>query len=311
MGTHRREAFRQAWVVLTALPLLGGTGVFLAGQLAVQTISPAMITWLRFAGAAPFLGLWAMANRHRFRLLPREWALLAGLGLIGTVLYNLTLLAGLRMAPVTDAGLLTPVEAPIQVVLSWLLLSERPSGNERWGLLLSTAGLLLLLDAPGGGPFSLRRLGGDLLLLASMTAWPLYAVLGRRAALRNIPPLVAVTVVVYTGVLGLLPVAFRHARELLHLPIRLWAAVAYLALIGTVLSWAAYYWAVGQVGPNAAAPFANLVPVWTVAVAGPFLHRWPTLWQLVGAAAVVGGIAWGRSPARGNPANGPSAREPS
>jgi drug/metabolite transporter (DMT)-like permease len=132
-----------------------------------------------------------------------------------------------------------------------------------------------------------------------MAAWPLYTVLGRRAAMRNIPPLVAVTVVVYTGMLALLPVAIGHAAELLHVPLRVWAAIAYLAIVGTVVNWAAYYWAVGQVGPKAAAPFANLVPVWTLAITGPFRHEWPTPWQIVGAAAVVGGIAWGRAPIKG------------
>jgi drug/metabolite transporter (DMT)-like permease len=287
------------WVLLSVLPLIGGAGSFLAAQIAAKSFSPLVVTWLRMATALPVLGVWAFWHRRQFLLGARAWAGLVGLGLLGAVLYNLTLVEGVKLAPISDAGLLTPIEAPVQVVLSWLIVREIPSLRERYGLIVSSAGLFLIIGVAAVGHFSALRLAGDGLLMASMVAWPLYVVLGRRTALDGVPPLVAITIVVMTGFVALAPFAL---PTLIHggfrAPSSVWAAVLYLGIIVSVVNWSLQYWAVGQVGAHASAPFANLVPVWTLAVDSPLTGEWPSPWQVVGTALVVAGILWGRVASR-------------
>lgn len=287
------------WVVLTVLPLVGGAGVFLFAQVAAQSFSPLVVTWLRMAIALPFLGTWALGHRHLFALSRRTWIGLVGLGLVGAVFYNLTLVAGLKLAPVTDGGLLTPIEAPIQVALSWLILSESPTRRERYGLLVSSAGLFLIIGVSVVGQFSGARLAGDALLMASMAAWPLYTVLGRITALDGVPPLVAITIVVMTGFVSLAPFSIPNLLERgLAAPESAWVGVLYLGLMGSILNWSLLYWAVSRVGAHRSAPFANLVPVWTLLVDSPLSGEWPSPWQVLGTAVVVGGILWGRTSGR-------------
>jgi drug/metabolite transporter (DMT)-like permease len=287
------------WIVLTILPLVGGAGVFLFAQVAAKSFSPLVVTWLRMAIALPFLGAWALGHRHLFALSRRTWVGLVGLGLVGAVFYNLSLVAGLQLAPVTDGGLLTPIEAPTQVALSWLILREKPTRRERYGLLLSSAGLFLIVGVAVVGHFSMARLAGDALLVASTVAWPLYTVLGRRTALEGVPPLVAITIVVMTGFVTLAPFSIPSllARGLAA-PESAWLGVLYLGLMGSVLNWSLAYWAVSRVGAHRSAPFANLVPVWTLLVDSPLTGEWPSPWQVLGTAVVVGGIWWGRTTRR-------------
>lgn len=306
-GAGQAGAQRLAIMLLASLPLLGGAGVFIVGGAAVALISPVLVAWLRFTGAAVVLVLLHVLGGARWSLRRRDLPAVVGMALMGTVAYNLTLLYGLRLAPATDAGLLTLAEAPIQMLLARALLGERLQPRAWRGLVLSSVGLVMVIGL-AGGTASPARLAGDLLLLGSAACWPLYAVLGRRAA-ATVPPFTAVTASAVVGAVALAPwvAATGGFAQLGAVPGPAWLAVAYLALPGTVGNWSAYYWAVSRVGAAAAAPFANLVPVWTLAVAVPLLHEVPSPGQVAGALLTVGGV-W---LTRGRQASAPAAAEPS
>jgi drug/metabolite transporter (DMT)-like permease len=277
-------------LTLVTLPLVGGAGVFIVGQVTVAEVTPVLVAWLRFAGASLVLVTLYSLGVVQWSLRRQDAGLILLMAVAGTVGYNLALLNGLRLAPAADAGLLSLAEPPLQVLLARVFLRERLTTRSYQGLLLSAIGLMMVVGV-AGGRFSTVRLSGDLLLLAATACWPVYTILSRRSA-GTVPAVTAVFASTLVGAAGLLPVVVLRG-ELMHvlaLPKNAWLGIAYLAIPGTVGNWTAYYWAVSQVGAAAAAPYANLVPVWTLAIAIPVLHEVPSLGQLIGAGLALAGV---------------------
>jgi drug/metabolite transporter (DMT)-like permease len=73
------------------------------------------------------------------------WAAVGALGLVplalGHTLYN----AGLRLLPATVVNVIATQEVTGGVLLSWLLLGIAPAGNEVAGVLITLAGIMLVL----------------------------------------------------------------------------------------------------------------------------------------------------------------------
>ena len=69
-----------------------------------------------------------------------------------------------------------------------------------------------------------------------------------------------------------------------------WLNVLYLALVGSVASFIAFYWLVLRVGAGVAAMTSYLVPVLTLAMAVVFLGDRPEPLQLVGGVVILAGV---------------------
>ena len=78
------------------------------------------------------------------------------------------------------------------------------------------------------------------------------------------------------------------------------AAIAYVAIFPSVLSYICFNRGVELIGANRAGPFFHLIPLFGVILAVIFLGERPALYHLVGAALIIGGVAvaGSRRPAR-------------
>ena len=79
-------------------------------------------------------------------------------------------------------------------------------------------------------------------------------------------------------------------RVLLTAPPELWAAILYLALLGSVVALLAWSRSVRDLGAARAGQFTYLVPLWSLLLAALVLGERPAPLQLVGAALVLAGI---------------------
>jgi drug/metabolite transporter (DMT)-like permease len=72
--------------------------------------------------------------------------------------------------------------------------------------------------------------------------------------------------------------------------IDVWAALAYLGLIGTVLCFVWYYQGVVKIGAVRTAVFNNLVPVFALLMSVTILKENVAAYTYAGAAMVIGGV---------------------
>ena len=191
--------------------------------------------------------------------------------------------AGLQRSTASHAALLYAL-TPIGVyAYSVLRGRESPSARAGLGLLLALAGALVLLLAHG-----LRALHGvfvgDVLILGAVSAWVIYtaegkAFIGEHGALR------ATAWSMIAGALWLVPLAPWVLRPDLVVGASglVKGAIAYLALLTSVVSYLLWYWALGRTDASKVAVFSNLQPVATA------LAAWLVLGEHIGWEVAVGG----------------------
>lgn len=243
---------------------------------------------------APFVAGRVWRDRARLRCDAGRFMLL-GLFMVGggTVLFY-----ALQFTTATNATLVNATQPAITAICVSVLLGERPNSRQLLGIVIATCGVLVTVaQANLDVLLHLRFNPGDLLVLASVVVYALYAVYLPRWT-KGIDSLTVIFLVCITGVIGLLP--WYLAETLLGRPIHAdpltLLTIAYLAAFPSVL--AVYLWnrGIGVLGANRTAIFANLIPIFGALLAVVFLrerlhgyHAVSLLLILVGITLVVRG----------------------
>ena len=289
-----------------AVALWGGTPI--VTKIAVMEIDPLSVgvlrTLLAAAIAGPLVALW----RPR---LPRgrdARAALAVSALGGFVIFPL--LFSLGMARTSAAhGALVIACAPLFTGLIAAVVERRPPGGRWWlGAAVALAGVVLLVDARFGLAMAGASLAGDLLVLLSCLAAAVGYVAGARAA-REVGSWPVTLWGLLAGgaiLLPLLPWA-RPFAALAGAGVAVWAALLYLALLSSILAYAAWYWALaqGSIVRTGAVQFAQ--PAIGLALAALVLGEALTPPLLLAACVIVGGTALARSGTRERPSRSNSS----
>jgi O-acetylserine/cysteine efflux transporter len=278
---------------LAAAGVAWGTSVPLS-KAALGWLGPGWLTAARFAFAAAVLLVaanWTAGNRAALRRALR-WPVLAwgGVGLGGSVMIQN---AGLARTSVTHAALLVGT-APILVaviVAAWRHAVARPVA---WaGFVLSLGGVAIIAGGPGDG----ATLRGDALVLAATLLIATMTVAQGRLLQGQDP--VALTAVQFLGAaLAAIPLA-ACTQGLPAAPPGGSAVLAVVALtaVGTVVPFTLFAYGQRHVSTEVAGAFLNLEPlvgalVGILAFGDPAGSR-----QLLGGAAVLGGIVLSSLPA--------------
>jgi O-acetylserine/cysteine efflux transporter len=299
---------RRAVAALTAAGLLWGTTVPLS-KLALGWLPPGWLTLLRFGLAAAILLVVARRRLRAACTLPVLASGAAGYG--GAVLLQN---AGITRTSVSHAALLIGA-APVLVAVIAALWHRAVARPVAWaGFAVSLGGVGLVTGGGGGG----ATVGGDGLVLASLLLSAAFTVAQDRL-LRGRDPL-AVTAVQFLGAaLAVLP--FSVVAE--GLPAAPGApgpilATAGLVAGGTLLPFTLFAYAQSRVTAEVAGAFFNIEPL-VGAAAGVVVFGNPAgPGQLIGGAAILGGIALsslplvgaGRVPAQGDQQSGDARQRP-
>jgi drug/metabolite transporter (DMT)-like permease len=285
-------------VLLTTI-FWGGTPV--AGKLVLLDIPPLTVGVLRYGLAT--LVLVAVF----WRRLPDPWSLrrrdlwvLLGVGVLGTFLNHILFFFALVFAPAAHGAIIPPTTSPLwTVLLASRLGKERVTPGQIAGMLLCLVGVVLVVQperlARGGGASVLL---GDLLFLLGGVAWGIYSYLSK-VAMQGLSAVATLTFGMSVGTVFLVPLALSEQpwRALGAAHATAWAALGFLTLAGTVLSFLWWNVAIRRVGAGRTAVFTNLVPVFGVLLSWLVLGERLTVIQLMGGLLAVVGVAVCQGPA--------------
>lgn len=289
-----------------ALAVIWGSS-FLLMKVGLEALHPMQIATLRIGVAAVTLAVLAAATRTRLPRDGRTWGLLAICSLFLTALpFTAFVVAETRISSAA-AGLGNAI-TPVATVLFALLLlpSDRLTPRKLVAVLLGLAGVILIAQpwAAEHGPdllgFAIAVIGGA----SYGIGWTLNR---RLLAHTEVPglahptalmitgfPMALVALVTWGAVEGWSPVA-PHG-EASALPLALLAVLA-LGAIGTGVAYILQFEVVRAVGPTVSATVTYLIPVVAVTLGVLVLGERLGVWQLVGAAVVIGaGILVGQRP---------------
>ena len=229
---------------------------------------------------------------------------LLGYGVIGNGIYQYFFVQGLSRSRSGSASLILAASPAALAILGWATRSEKMTRFLVGGVLLSVAGVAMVMlgdnaVAPAvgvGGRGS--ALVGNLYLGLAVVTWAGYATLLRPLTLRVNG--LHLTLITLLG--GLVPLLLLTGRDLAvthwsSLTWRTWAAMAYAANGAIVVAYLIYYHGLKKIGATRTSLYSNLQPFVAILVAWQFQNDRPTLWQIMGFLCITGGLLLARRPA--------------
>ena len=239
------------------------------------------------------------ALRGKGALIRRHAGILLLMALLGVALFQSLVYLGLRSTTAVNAVLINSSLPMFMLLCSWVIERERASPRQIGGMLISLAGILVILSR--GSPAALLELelqAGDAWILLAMPVWGVYSVLLKRRP-KELGALEFLFVISVAGVLMLLPAsAFLGMKGGIDWPAPAAAAgVLYMGVFASVLAFICWNRGVAAVGANAAGFTVHLLPAFGTVLAILFLGERFAGFHAAGIATILAGVLLATRPA--------------
>lgn len=278
--------------LLLSLTSLFWAGNIVLGRYVAGHVPPVALSFFRWAGA--FLILLALALPH----LRADWPTIRAnsrilfiLSLTGIAAYNTLGYYGLQFTEALNASLMQSA-FPLFVAFWSLVLFRQPlTPAQITGIAISLAGVLVIILR--GDIETLTHIGvnrGDVFFAAALFIFAFYSALAVRRP--NIHLLSFLAVITGLGALEIAPVLAweMSTGHVLKADFLTGFAIVYVATMPSVAAYLCFNRGIELVGPNRAAPFFHLMPVFASALAIVLLGETPRFYHAIGYALVIAGI---------------------
>ena len=278
--------------LLLSLSSLFWAGNIVLGRFIAADFPPMALSFLRWAFACLIVLPFAWPHmRAEWPVLRKHLPILTLLTLTGLAGYNAIAYLGLRYTEALNA-LLIQSSGPLIVALwSFVLLGIRLTWPQTIGIGISLLGVLTILSR--GDPVALTSIHlnkGDLIFTTALIIFGLYSVLAvKRPAIH---PLTFMGFTSGYATVLLIPAVIAEAASG-HTPslsVNNALTLAYVAIFPSILAYLFFNRGVALIGPNRAAPFFHLVPVFGSAMAILLLGETLAPFHLIGYALVLAGV---------------------
>jgi len=278
--------------LLLAFVSLFWAGSFVAVRIAVKEISPIDLGFLRFLVATPFMVLILILSKKEIKVPTKELLSLSILGLTGVTFLYIFQFIGIEYTTASTSAVLINTNVIFIVVLSAAFLKEKFPLRKSIGIALSFVGVLVVIFAQMTNKsieFSNVFIIGCSFIIISAFCWAIYSIIGKRL-LDKYDPFTVTTYAFVLGTIFFLPVVLSDISDVIQdVSFNGWMAILYLALICSVFTYVAWYYALSRIEAGRAAVFLNLIPLFTIVISF-FTGEIPTFIFLIGAILIIYGV---------------------
>lgn len=254
---------------------------------AYETIAPLQLGLVRALVSAVLFFIYMPLAGIRERPQKRDLPYFALTGLFGVTLYFAFQNIGLSFTTSSNAALLVSAFPAIVLAIECAWCRRLPTMRQILGIAIAVGGVALLTGSLAAGG-SNDLLGAVLLLLAGVV-WGCYNLTAQKISSRySIQTLTAWQMVF--GALFLIPFVLFEARPWVMPTLSSGAAILFLAVFCSLVSFLCYNYALGGISVTAAASLLNLIPVVGIICSRLFLHESVTPRQLLGGAIIIAGV---------------------
>lgn len=284
-------------IFLLTLPPLLWAGNAVVGRMVHELVPPMTLNFLRwllaFGLLLPFAG---QVLRRNSPMWP-HWRRYAVLGLLGVGMYNALQYLALQTSTPINVTLVASSMPVWMLGIGFLFFGARVSRRQVGSAVLSILGVLLVLSRGEWSQLlALRLVPGDIYMMLATIAWAFYSWLLARttepATVRKDWAAFLMAQMVFglgwsgsfaagEWMLGAAPIQWS-------LPLA--AALLFIAVGPAILAYRSWGAGVQQAGPNVAAFFLNLTPLFAAVMSAAFLGELPHWYHGVAFALIVAGI---------------------
>ena len=263
------------------------------GRALREAMDPVSINFWRWVIAVAVLAPFALPSLlAQGAVIRRHAPILLLLSFLGVAVFQTLVYLGLRTTTTVNAVLLNSSAPLFMLLCSWVIERERATLRQVAGMLLSLAGILVILSRGELANLLALSFGiGDAWILLAMPIWGAYSVLLRRRP-RELSGIGFLFVISVVGVLLLSP-AFA-CQALAHPP--RWpgtaavAGVLYMGIAASVLAFICWNRGVEVVGANAAGFTLHLLPAFGTVLAILLLGESFGGFHAAGIATIIAGV---------------------
>lgn len=289
---------------LLLLPPLLWAGNAIVGRLVAGNVPPLAFNALRWCVALLLLlplGWRVLASASAREQILARWRTLSVLGLLGVGAYNALQYMALTTSSAMNVTLIASSMPVWMLAIGAIFYRERPTAQSLLGAVLSLAGVAVVL---GRGDLAVlaqvRFVAGDLLMIVAIIGWATYSWLLARPhpSMRGDarPKWSWAEFLLIQMMFGLVFAGAAAGAEALVVgePIK-WSgwvllALLYVAVGPAILAYRSWGLGVAQAGPEIAAFFSNLTPLFAAVLSAAVLGEAPQPYHGVAFALIVGGI---------------------
>lgn len=260
----------------------------IAGKYATPYVTSALFLFLSCVGAlicfTPHLnktGGWKLLFDKKL-----FWQYM-GLGTLGTALPMTVFMIALNYTTPTNGAILNQFEIVYSILLSWLLLKERPTGKQIFGSALVIAGVTLLLWQTG---FSVQ-LKGDLMIVGCLWMFQLSHIFAKKLPADMQPAQIAAARALFAlPALFLLIIYVALTQGITFTPApALWWTLAFSAVINYFMGNTFWYYAIRNMDLGKATAIILSYPVMTFVMSVLLGLDKITLFKVLGLILAMGG----------------------
>ena len=270
---------------------------FVATKIALQSFTPFCLIFIRFSTASLFFGCLLFHKQAPViqRVTFRKIFLLA---LFQPGLYFFFETYGLKYTSATKTSLIIATIPVAVMILSIIFLKEKARPINICGILISLAGIAILVFG-GVEQVALERVMlGDILIFGAVLSAAVYMIFTRHLG-KTIPPTQITGLQMIFGTLIFLPFFIWDQPKMQWdqvMPEAL-IAVTGLILFATIGAFLCYNFALSKIEATKVSVFINLIPIITAFGAWFILGESLTPLQMVGGAVVIGAVYLANYPA--------------
>ncbi|HET7711880.1 MAG TPA: EamA family transporter [Thermoanaerobaculia bacterium] len=280
-----------AYLAFGIVCVVWGT-TYLAIRVGLETIPPLAMTALRFGIAGAIMLIIARARGEQ---IPRDARTLREIAIVGLLMVgvgNLAVVWAEQWVPSGTAALFVAT-APF-----WMAILEAfRTGGERLdrrsglGMLIGFAGVALLVRPEAGEASTFYFVLGALVIQIGSIGWQLGSLRGKYHV-KNVPLMTSAALQMLAGgiAVGLISLLLGEPARF-SLNTRTFAALAYLTLLGSVVAYSAYVYALAHLRTSKLSLYAYVNPVIAVIAGWLILDEQLTLRSVMAMAIILGGVA--------------------
>ncbi|HET7887755.1 MAG TPA: DMT family transporter [Bradyrhizobium sp.] len=282
---------QQPYLLLT-LAQLFWSGNIVLGRYVAGHVPPMTLSCIRWIGACLMLLPFAWPHLAKdWPALRRRLPLVLALSATGFALNNALSYWALQFTQALNALLLQSAGPLFIALWALILYGLRLTWGQAAGIALSLVGVLTILLRGDISALTTIRLNlGDVMTTGALISFGLYSTLMLRRPVTH--PLSLICCTMACGALFLLPLSiweYSHGIRLQFDAITM-ATLAYIVIFPSTLAYLFFNRGIAIIGPNRAAPFFHLVPVFGSVMAILLLGEEPRLFHLAGYLMVFAGI---------------------
>ncbi len=253
----------KAYIQLSLAMIIVGSSV-VAGKILTDALPVFLASGLGLTVAVIVFVVILIAKEKRIPTLSRrDFKLLLLQAFVGTVLFRVFLLYGLRSITAAEGGLITSTGPAVMAVLAVIFLKEKLGIRKVVGIVFSVSGLaaIQLLDV-SRTTFTLTSLIGFVLLFGSVISENMFSVLAKPLSKTVTPLQTASFVTIFSFLMFLVPALYEGIGfDFRQLRAEHWLAIGYYGIFITVIAFLLWFAGLKHVEASTAGVFTALIPV--------------------------------------------------